>query len=96
MNVNAYEIAKRIIADTKLDGNCCFDFIVKEDGSVKLLEVNPRVSGTLPFISHAGLNLPYLRIKQLLGKDIADYVPKINFNLRMNKYYESEYFEAEG
>lgn len=92
-NKNAYDVAKRVIEDTGLDGNCCFDFIEKEDGSVKLLEVNPRLSATLPFIAHAGLNLPYLRVKQLLGYDVKHFHPTINNQLKMSKNYESEYFE---
>ena len=92
-NEQALEIAKKITEDSNLDGNACFDFMVKPDGSVKLLEVNPRVSATLPFIAKAGLNLPYLRLKQLLGADMSKYRPKINYKLRMSKNYESEYFE---
>ncbi|MBR6982116.1 MAG: ATP-grasp domain-containing protein [Ruminococcus sp.] len=92
MNNQAYQIAKEIIEDTGLDGNCCFDFILKDNGSVKLLEVNPRLSATLPFIARAGLNLPYLRVKQLMGHDVSTFEPKINYALRMSKNYESEYF----
>lgn len=94
-NENALKIAKTVIEDTGLDGNCCFDFIVKPDGSVKLLEVNPRLSATLPFIAKAGLNLPYLRIKQLMGHDVSGFKPTINYRLHMSKNYESEYFEAD-
>lgn len=92
MNDHALKIAKEIIEDTGLDGNCCFDFILKDDGTVKLLEVNPRLSATLPFIARAGLNLPYLRVKQLMGYDVSEYKPSINYDLRMSKNYESEYF----
>lgn len=91
-NEQALAIAKRIVADTGLDGNVCFDFILKEDGSVKLLETNPRLSASLPFIAKAGLNLPYLRCRQLLGYDVENIHPEINYKLRMSKNYESEYF----
>ena len=91
-NEQALAIAKQIIADTWLDGNVCFDFILKEDGSVKLLETNPRLSASLPFIAKAGLNLPYLRCRQLLGYDVENIHPEINYKLRMSKNYESEYF----
>lgn len=91
-NQAAYDIAKQITADTGLDGNACFDFILKPDGTVKLLEVNPRLSATLPFIARAGLNLPYLRCRQLLGHDIKNVHLEINYDLRMSKNYESEYF----
>lgn len=91
-NQEAYDIAKQICEDTGLDGNACFDFILKPDGSVKLLEVNPRLSATLPFIARAGLNLPYLRCRQLLGYDVENVELDINYKLRMSKNYESEYF----
>lgn len=92
MNDCASNIAEKIIADTGLDGNVCFDFILKEDGTVKLLEVNPRLSATLPFIAKAGMNLPYLRIKQLMGGDVYNIKCDINYGLRMSKNYKSEYF----
>jgi len=91
-NEQAYDIARKVTKDSGLDGNACFDFMKRKDGSVKLLEVNPRLSASLPFIARAGLNLPYLRIKQLLGRDFTSRQPEINFKLRMSKNYESEYF----
>lgn len=91
-NVEALEIARKITKETGLDGNACFDFILKPDGKVVLLEVNPRLSATLPFIAMAGLNLPYLRCRQLMGYDIRSHKPKINYDLKMSKNYESEYF----
>ena len=88
----ALEIAKYITKYSNLDGNACFDFMLKPDGRVKLLECNPRVSATLPFIARAGLNLPYLRCKQLLGYDISKYNIVVNPELKMSKNYESEYY----
>lgn len=91
-NQQAEEIAELVTSETELDGNACFDFMMKKDGTVKLLEVNPRLSASLPFIAKAGLNLPYMRVKQLLGGDVRKNPEKINLNLRMSKNYESEYF----
>lgn len=91
-NEMAYQIAEEVVRKTGLDGNVCFDFILKPDGTVRLLEVNPRLSATLPFIARAGLNLPYLRCKQLMGFDITGLNLPINTKLRMSKNYESEYF----
>ena len=56
------------------------------------MEINPRLTATLPFIAEAGLNLPYLRIAQLLGEDISGQRFDINYSLKMSKNYESEYF----
>lgn len=91
-NQMAEDIARKIVEDTGLDGNFCCDFILKPDGKVTLLEVNPRLSATLPFIAKAGLNLPYLRAIQLLGRDVTNMKFELNLKLRMSKNYESEYF----
>lgn len=87
----AYQIAEKVCMEIGLDGNACFDFIVKDGGESILLEINPRINASLPFVSAAGLNLPFLRCKQLLGLPIKDDY-EIKYGLRMNKYYESEYF----
>ena len=93
MNESAIAITRKVVETTGIDGNFCCDFILKDDGSAVLLEVNPRLTGTLPFIAEAGMNLPYMRVMQLLGKDVSgDENIHINYNLRMNKRYESEYF----
>ena len=86
----AYDIAENVVADLCLDGNICLDFIVNEDGA-KLLEINPRLNATIAFVAHAGANLPYYRCKQLLGGKLPESL-EINYGLKMNKYYESEYF----
>ena len=85
----AYEIASKITKELKLDGNMCFDFIINNDAAY-LLEVNPRINATLPFVQKAGANLAYLRCLQLLGHRIIP--PKIKYGIKMKKYYESEYF----
>lgn len=91
-NEKAYEIAERVTDELELDGNACFDFIIKPDGEPVLLECNPRISATIPFIAKAGADLVYLRCKQLLGEP---YDTDINFDygLKMAKYYEAHYFK---
>ena len=92
-NEAAIDITRKVVEATGIDGNFCCDFILKDDGSAVLLEVNPRLTATLPFIAEAGMNLTYMRIMQLLGKDVSgDENVHVNYNLKMNKHYESEYF----
>lgn len=90
-NAAAYEIAEAVCDELGIDGNACFDFMLGKDGRVKLLEVNPRLSASLPFVAAAGLNLPYLRCKQLLGYDVTSYDINVRYGLKMRKYYECEY-----
>ena len=93
MNESAIAITRKVVETTGIDGNFCCDFILKDDGRAVLLEVNPRLSATLPFIAEAGMNLPYMRVMQLLGKDVSgDEHLHINYDLKMLKHYEAEYF----
>ena len=87
----AYAIAEAVTEELGIDGNACFDFMIDEGGKAWLLEVNPRVSASLAFVAAAGLNLPYLRCKQLLGDDIGKFDINVKYGMMMRKYYECEY-----
>lgn len=92
-NERAYAIATRITNNLSLDGNVCFDFRIKENGDVVLLEINPRVNASLPFVWKAGVNMLYLRCKNLLGdfSDVGKY-GDIQYGLKMKKFHDSRYF----
>lgn len=93
VNCKAYEIVKKICLELMIDGNVCFDFIIDKNGNVFLLEINPRVNASLPFVTKAGVNLLYLRCKNLLG-DYSDVGQgyAVKEGLQMKKYHESRYF----
>lgn len=91
-HMEAFEISRQIVRELNLDGNVGIDFILKPDGHVVLLEVNPRLNATLPFVAKAGCNMPYLRCKQLLGYDITHEGQNITEGLKMRKHYVAEYF----
>ena len=114
-NEKAFEIARTIVKELEVDGNACFDFILKgvtgetlknmtvesgmramQNAPVKLLECNPRINASIGFCWHAGANLVYLRCKQLLGglttEDILTSNLGLREGMRMQKYYESEYY----
>ncbi len=91
-NEEAYRIAAEVVERIGLDGNCCFDFILGSDGTPVLLECNPRINATLPFLAEAGADLAYYRCKQLLGERLPDSL-EIDYGLKMVKYYESYYFK---
>lgn len=91
-NEKAFEISRYIVNDLKLSGNIGIDFILTEDNDVVLLEVNPRMNASLPFVAKAGCNMPYLRCKQLLGYDITKEGQHIYEGLKMRKKYAGEYY----
>lgn len=90
-NDMAYEIVEKIVSELGLDGNIAFDFILKKDGKVVLLEINPRINASLPFVRQAGCNMVYLRCKQLLGYD-AMSENEMKYGLKMKKFYDTRYY----
>lgn len=107
INRKAFDIVEHIVKKTKVDGNACFDFILEgatsgsgieemQKAPVKLLECNPRINASIGFCWRAGMNMVYLRCKQLMGdlipEDIVSSRTRIKEGLRMQKYYESEYY----
>lgn len=66
----AYEIATKVISELKLDGNADLDFRYDKNGKPVLMEINPRVAATMEIFMQGGMNLPYLRVKQLLGEEL--------------------------
>ena len=58
---NLYELIERLVNTLNWSGVANIDLIQDEqDGSFKILEVNPRYWGTLPGSLNAGVNFPYL------------------------------------
>lgn len=91
---SAYETSKRIVETLGLDGNIGFDFMKNADGIPVLMDINPRITATVSVIAAAGLNLPYLRIKQLLGEPL----PKchIDYGTRLKRRYDEIYTDSKG
>ena len=53
-----------------LDGNIGFDIKERADGTPIIMECNPRITAGIPAFAAAGVNLPYLNVKRLLGEDL--------------------------
>lgn len=88
----AYDITERIVMETGLDGNACFDFILKPDGTPVLLECNPRISSGLAFPCAAGADFIYQRCKMLLGEEyVTDY--HIDYDLKMVLCHEYSFYK---
>lgn len=68
----AEKIAQDVISLLKMDGNVGFDFMRNEKEEPVLMDINPRTTATLSLFAAAGLNLQYLRIKQLLGEELPE------------------------
>lgn len=87
---DAYQICRDIVKLLGLDGNIGFDFMLDENDTPWLTDLNPRITATIIIYAAANLNLPYLRIKQLLGEEL----PEINIEYGtklLRKYWDILY-----
>ena len=84
-NKAAYEIAEKVVAALKLDGNADLDFKCDAEGKPVLMEVNPRIAATMKIFAEGGMNLPYLRIKQLLGEELPRV--ELKYGIKMKRRY---------
>lgn len=69
-NHEAIDLAKSITRELKIDGNAGFDMKVDVNGKPQLMEINPRLPAGVVNSVVAGINFPYLRIKQILGEKL--------------------------
>ncbi len=84
-NPEAYAIAEAVIAKLGLTGNADLDFKYDEDGHPVLMEINPRIAATMQIFKIGGMNLPYLRIKMLLGEELPQI--DIQYGVKMHRRY---------
>ena len=90
----AFDVSRKIIRAMKLDGNIDFDFKYDENGIPKVMEANPRIAASMSVIAMGGINLPYLRIKQLLGEELPRIEPK--YGVRMVRKYIDLFTDGDG
>lgn len=90
----AFKIAEDIVSLLKMDGNVGFDFLRDDEGKPKLMDINPRTTATLSLFAAAGLNLRYLRIKQLLGESLTE--AKAKEGTRIRRRHGELFTDSEG
>lgn len=82
---DAYKLCEDIVSMLNLDGNIGFDFMLDENDEPVLTDLNPRVTATVILYKKGGLNLPYLRVKQLLREQLPDV--EIKYGVEMKRRY---------
>lgn len=78
----------RIIHELKLQGNIGIQVKQAVGGNYQLLEINPRVQGTISAGLGAGINLPLLAIKQALGIPILPEELQVKWGVKFTRYWE--------
>lgn len=87
---SAYQLCEDIVRELNLDGNIGFDFMLDENDVPWLTDLNPRVTATIILYAGAGMNFPYLRVKQLLGEELPYVELKYGTKL-IRKYWDVLY-----
>ncbi len=77
-----------------LHGNIGIQVRYSHEEEVNILEINPRLQGSVVACAAAGVNLPYFAIKQALGEEVP-YV-EINWGIEMIRYWSELYYDAAG
>jgi carbamoyl-phosphate synthase large subunit len=83
---------QQIISAIKLHGNIGIQVKRADDGSFKILEINPRVQGTIVAAMGAGVNLPLLAVKQAMQMPIDPATIPIKWGTRFIRYYQEVYY----
>ena len=83
------EICSRIVERLGLSHNVNIQLRRSADGALKLVEVNPRMGGTIVLPVAAGVNLPYMGVRLALGKSVER---NISYRMIRMERYASEVF----
>ncbi len=84
--------AKAIIAALKLHGNVGIQVKANAQGQYQVLEINPRVQGTIVACLGAGVNLPLLGVYQALGEHIIPGMLEVQWGTRFRRYWNEVYY----
>ena len=90
-NKQICNICKKIVKILGLDFNVNLQFKMSAGGIPKLIEINPRIGGTIILPSVAGVNLPYLAIKKALNEKFS--ARKSIKKITMIRYWKELYIQ---
>ena len=91
-NKKIEKTCKKIVDELKLDYNVNIQFKNSKNSQTKLIEINPRIGGTIVLPAISGINLPYFAVKQSLGEKIP--LKKQTKETRMIRYWKELYIQG--
>lgn len=83
---------RQIIKELQLHGNIGIQVKKSVAGQFLILEINPRVQGTISAALGAGVNLPVLAIKQELGLPISPDELMVKWGTKFSRYWEEVFY----
>ncbi len=83
---------KQIIKELQLHGNIGIQVKRSLTGKFLLLEINPRVQGTISAALGASVNLPLLAVKQELGLPVTKEEMQVNWGVKFSRYWGEVFY----
>jgi carbamoyl-phosphate synthase large subunit len=90
----AVSVCERICGEIDFDGPVGVQLREDADGALKVLEINPRLHGSVVLTVAAGINLPYLALKNCLGEPFT--IPPIRYGTKMSRYWGASFHGEDG
>ena len=90
-NEQLIEISRKIYDELDLKYNVNIQFKYDALGNPKILEINPRLSGTLELCRGAGINFVEMGVNTLLGIKNKSR-KKVNWNTKMTRVWQEIFF----
>lgn len=82
----------RIIKELQLHGNIGIQVKRSVNGKFLIVEINPRVQGTISAALGAGINLPVLSLKQELGLPISQNELNVKWGVKFSRYWNEVFY----
>jgi len=86
------EYCKQIIKELNLHGNIGIQVKKADNGRFLILEINPRVQGTIAAALGAGVNLPLIAIKQELGITILPEELNVKWGTGFSRHWSEVFY----
>lgn len=90
---NIIHYCEQIIHELQLHGNIGIQVKRSSEGKFLVLEINPRVQGTISAALGAGINLPVLAIRQELGLSIPGEDLEVRWGTKFSRYWSEVFYE---
>lgn len=82
----------QIIRELQLHGNIGIQVKANQEGKYLVLEINPRVQGTISAGLGAGINLPVLALKQELGIPVPAAEMTVKWGTQFSRYWQEVFY----
>lgn len=86
----------KIVEELGLHGNIGVQVRRDVNNKPKILEINPRIQGTIVHCTAAGVNLPILAVKIALDIDISPQELNVKWGTRMVRFWEEMFYDTDG